>query len=126
MTQSLLTTVDSNDVYLLPNGNLALGQGLAAVENGCANAAKLQLGEAVLQTGLGIPNFQAVWVGTPNIAAFQQYLRKALSNVPGVVRVVSLTTKVANNALSYVAQVESIYGNTATLSGAVPLGGSGG
>lgn len=125
MVQSLLTD-QSNDIFLLPSGNLALANGQNAVGAACQNVSKLQLGEAVLQTGLGIPNFQAVWVGTPNIAAFQQYLRKALSNIPGVVKVVSLTTKVANNALSFVANIESVFGNTVTLSGAVPLGGSGG
>lgn len=121
MTQTILTNTQ-NDIYIAPSGSLALGSGQLAVENICENVSKLQLGEALLQTGLGIPNFQAVWVGVPNIATFQQYLRKALGNAGGVRKVVSLTTSVLNGQLKYIAKIESAYGLLA-ISGQVPING---
>lgn len=119
MTQTLGTTPDTNDIFIAASGNLEILQGQDAVEAACATASKLQLGEAVLQTGLGLPNFQVVWVGNPNIAIFQQYLRNALLNVKGVVKITSLTTKVANGVLSYTAEIESAFGNTATIRGVI-------
>lgn len=120
MTQTLGTSKETNDIFLQPSGNLAVLTGQLAVENICENVSKLQLGEAVLQTGLGIPNFQAVWIGAPNIATFQQYLRKALSNANGVKKIISLTTNVSEGSLKYVAKIESAYGLVA-ISGKVPV-----
>lgn len=109
MTQTLGTNSD-NDIYVGSNGNLIIDRGQQAVLDACATAAKLQLGEAVLETGLGLPNFQTVWVGAPNIAIFENYLRRALLNVQGVTAVKNLTTSVVNNTLSYTAVIETIFG----------------
>ena len=105
-----LGTNSNHDIYIQPNGNLAFLSGQEAVEGACATASKLQLGEAVLQTTLGIPNFQAVWIGTPNIKVFESYLRNTLLSVEGVVSVVSLRAAYADNVLSYTAEIESQYG----------------
>lgn len=109
MTQTLGTNAN-NDIYLGPTGNIVIDSGQQAVEDACATAAKMQLGEAVLQTQLGIPNFQTIWVGMPNIAIFEAYLRRTLLGVNGVIAVTALTVSAANNVLSYTATIQSIYG----------------
>lgn len=109
MTQTLGTN-ENNDIYLGPTGNLVVDNGQQAVEDACQTAAQLQLGEAVLQTQLGIPNFQTVWVGVPNIAIFEAYLRRALLGVNGVIAVTALTVSVADNVLKYTATIQSVYG----------------
>lgn len=110
MTQTLSVNQD-NDIYLNKNGNLSISFGLQAVLQDCAQVAKLQLGEAVLNTSIGIPYFQTVWVGVPNIQQFTAALRSAFLSVPDVVEVVSLITSQKASVLSYTAIIRTIYGS---------------
>lgn len=111
----------NNDIYIGSDGNLVIENGEQAVLNACANVAKASLGEEVLSINNGVPYFQAAWSGAPNIAVFESYLRNAFLSVDGVVQVVSLSTSIANNTLSYIAQIESVYGTTFTTQGEFPL-----
>ena len=120
MTQSVLTN-SNNDIYLDANGNLAMGFGVPAVKQACFNVSKASLGEEIFSTLNGIPFFQAVFVGVPNIQMFQSYLRSAILSVPGVALIQSLTVTVQNNTLSYTAVIETIYGTTFTLQQEFPL-----
>lgn len=114
MTRSVLTN-ESNDIYLDANGNLAFSAGLPAVQQACMNVSRASLGEEIFATGNGIPFFQAVFVGVPNIQAFESSLRAALLSVPDVISVQSLTTTIQNNVLSYTAVIESTDGQTFTI-----------
>lgn len=102
----------NNDLYVTPNGTLAIVTGIAAVAQTCLTATKAQMGEMVLNTTSGIPNFQDVWNGVPNLAQWQAALQNTLQNVPGVVKVVSVTTGASGSTLSYTAVIETIYGQT--------------
>lgn len=107
-----LAANDSNDIYLDSSGNLAVLSGLAAVEAACATATKAQLQEMVLATNSGIPNFQALWIGTPEYSLWKSYILNTLQNVPGVQQVTSLTLSVNGNAVSYTANITTQYGTT--------------
>jgi hypothetical protein len=120
MTQTFDTNSD-NDIFIGEDGNLSVATGLRAVLKGCESASYAQLGEMVLAKGLGIPNFQAIWVGVPNYPLFELYLRKALLSVLGVTSVKSLQITVKGNTLSYTATIVTIYG-TETITGDVPQG----
>lgn len=109
MTQTLGTNAN-NDIYLGPTGNLVVDNGQKAVEDACQTAAQLQLGEAVLQTQLGMPNFQTIWVGVPNVAIWEAYLRRTFLSVNGVLAVTALVVTVADNVLAYTATIQSVYG----------------
>ncbi len=109
MTQTLGTNQD-NDIFMGADGNLSLLSGRDAVMGACATAAKAQLGEMILSTASGIPNFQAVWTGKPNIAMFETYLRRTLGNVDGVDSVEAITTTVVDGVLSYTATIRTQYG----------------
>lgn len=104
------TTNENNDIFIGPDGNLSISTGLQGVLQACATATKAQLGEMCLATTSGIPNFQTVWVGSPNLAIWQKYLRTTIENVEGVIEVTELDVSVANNILSYTATIRSIYG----------------
>ena len=103
-------TNSSGDIYLNAAGNLALLSGEPAVSAACVTASLMQLGEAIYQTNLGLPTFQTVFSGVPNVAIYESYLRQTLMAVPGVVSVTSITAKVENNVFSYVATIESVFG----------------
>jgi hypothetical protein len=115
MTRTLGTD-ENNDLYLNVEDNVTVLAGLAAVMAACETASKAQLGEMVLMTGLGIPNFQTVWVGSPNYSLFSSYLRRTLLSVPGVIDVTNLELRALNNVLSYTATIKTEFG-TAGING---------
>ncbi len=116
MTQTFAIN-DQNDIYLGNNGNLVIFSGLPAVTQACQTATQAQLGEMVLETGKGIPNFQAVWVGTPNYALWSSYVLATLNAIDGVNEVTSLQVKTANNMLTYIAVIASEYGPAEIIGG---------
>lgn len=99
-----------NDIFINSTGNLDIQTGIQATLQACAQISKAQLGEMVLAMQEGIPNFQTVWVGVPNLAQFEAYLRTALLAVEGVRNILNLTTGISNNVLSYTAVIETVYG----------------
>ncbi len=108
-----ITPVAYNDIYLNQDGNLSMSLDQDALIEQCAQAAKTLLGELVLNTTVGIPYQQAVWVGVPNIQQFSAALRSAFLSVPGVVDVIELNVVSANNTLIYNAIITTIYGTGA-------------
>lgn len=109
--------VDSaNDLTLGTDGNLAVIGALAAVTQVCAHAAKTILNEMVLAQGEGLPYFEAVWIGVPNIPVFEAAFRAAILAVEGVTDIVSVTFGRSGDVLSYAATISTVYG-TGTFNG---------
>jgi hypothetical protein len=110
MTQVL--AVDSkNDLYLDSGNNIAVASGLTAILQACETATKAQLAEMLLETGKGIPNFQTVWIGAPNVPLWTSYIRSTLAAVQGVQQVVSLEVFQRGNTLTYTATIKTQFGN---------------
>jgi hypothetical protein len=107
----------NNDLVLDAAGSLVMLTGVDAVAAACNTAAQAQLGECVLNTAQGLPNFQALWVGVPDYQIWQSYLEGTLLNVPGVASVQSIRITQRNGVLNYVTQINSIYGPTAIQGG---------
>lgn len=76
----------------------------------CEHVAKTVLGELVLQGDVGIPYFQTVWNGSPNLAQTESALRSAWLGIDGVLDVTALTTFAQNGVLYYNATIKTIYG----------------
>ena len=112
MTRSLAVDGD-NDIYIGPGGSLAVASGLEAVLQNCAQAAKAQIGEMVFSIDTGMPNFAAVWNGTPNIGVFEAYLRQTLLAVQDVTGIESISIAAGGGALTYTAVIQTIYGRGA-------------
>jgi hypothetical protein len=122
MTQSVATSAfPANDIFINVSGNLQILQGQPAVEAACQSASLLRLGEAILSTTTGIPFEQAVWIGTPNLAVYENYLRTAILNVDGVIAIQSLTVSVSQNTLSYVCTIQSVFGLAEIISAEIPV-----
>ena len=58
----------------------------------------------------GIPYFETVWIGVPNIQQFSAALRAAFLTVPNVIEVISLITSQENNTLTYSAIIRTTFG----------------
>lgn len=109
-------TDKNNDLYLGNDKNLVLLTGLPAIIAACETATKAQLAEMVLSIEQGIPNFETIWIGSPNYATYVSYLRNTLVGILGVQAVSSLQLKVLNNMLSYTAEIKTEFG-TAVING---------
>ena len=109
MTQTLGTD-SKNDLYLGDGKNLVMLSGIQAVLAACESATKAQLGEMVLAEESGVPNFQTIWIGSPNYKLYASYLRRVLLSVSGVEEVISLELRVSNNILSYTAEIKTSFG----------------
>lgn len=101
-----------NDIYLNSEGNISISYDIQAVLQACAQAAQTLLGELVFNVDQGIPYFQTLWIGSPNVQQFNAALRTAFLNVPNVVEVISLMTSQQNNDLMYTAVIQTIYGSS--------------
>ncbi len=111
-----------NDLEMNSSNGLTLLSGVDAVAAACNTAAQAQLGECVLNTAQGLPNFQAIWVGVPDYAIWQSYLQSVLLAVEGVATIQSITLTQNNGILNYVAKIMTIYGPT-TVSGNINMQG---
>lgn len=106
----MFSTDTNNDLFIAPNGNLAVGTNLFAVLQGCEHAVKAQLGEMVLSIDTGVPNFQTIWQNAANIPQFEAYCRAAIRGVDGVVEVKEFDAEVVDNRVRYVATIVTVYG----------------
>ena len=101
---------ENNDLYIGPDGSLALATGLEAVMQAAQQAAQTQLGEMMYAVDGGVPNFQSIWNGAANVSQFEAYLRRTLLAVDHVTGISDLTITVGGHKLSYTATIETDYG----------------
>lgn len=102
-------TNENNDIFIGKNGNLAISSDLQALIQSCEQAMKAQAGELVLNTTRGIPTMQTAWGGSPNVAQFEAFSRRALLSVNGVIDA-SVSASTAGDTLRYTATIRTIYG----------------
>lgn len=105
-----------NDLFVGTDGNLARYSDLPAIMQAAAQAAKTQLGEMIYATDEGLPNFDVIWSGAPNLAQYDAALRVAILAVDGVQQILSLVVTRAGEAVTYTASIQTVYG-TAILNG---------
>lgn len=100
----------NNDIFIGTDGSLSTAEGIEAVLQACAQAAKAQLGEMLFAADQGLPNFSVVWSGSPNPRQYEAYLRQTLLAVPQVTGIQSIEISVSNNTLSYSAVINTTFG----------------
>lgn len=100
----------NNDLFLDAAGNLAIASGLSAVSQNCEHAMKTTLGECIFDLPRGLPNFETVWNGNPNLAQYNLAGVLALQAVEGVVQVAAFESERVGDVLQYRATIQTIYG----------------
>ena len=118
MTAQCFSVNTNNDIYLGMDGNLAIVFNLQGTLQACAHAAKTILGEMIFAVDQGLPNFQLIWVGVPNLQQYESAIRGAILAVDGVVQVVSFLASLSDNTLTYTMTIQTVYG-TGTINGTV-------
>lgn len=99
-----------NDLYLGPDGNIALTTEANALAQLSAQTIKALRGEMVFDTRRGMPNMTTVWAGNANGPQYEAAARRALLALPGVRSIVSLTSERIGETFRYVAELRTIYG----------------
>jgi len=108
---SLMFGVDSNnDLYLDRFGNVALVRDLQATLEACEHAIKTVSAECIFDQPRGLPYFEAVWSGSPNIQQYNFSATNALLAVDNVVSVPDFQSDIAGNTFGYVAVIETTFG----------------
>ena len=107
---STVPNVAYDDIYLNSVGNISISYDINAVLEACAQAAQTVLGEIIFDVNQGIPFFQTIWNGIPQVQQYTAALRVAFLNVPNVVEVVSLMTTQVNNDFQYTAIIRTTFG----------------
>lgn len=60
----------------------------------------------------GIPYYQTLWTGSPNVLAFEAAARDAISSLKGVTGIDSFAARLQDNVLTYSVTINTIYGAT--------------
>jgi hypothetical protein len=61
----------------------------------------------------GLPDFQAIWDGVPDVQQFETALQATLLNVTDVEQILSIEASIVDNTLIYNAIILTTYGKTA-------------
>ena len=107
----------NNDLLIGSDDRLTVVSGLEAVLQNCEHAAKTLLDEMVLDQGEGLPYFEAVWIGAPNLPVWEAAWRARILNVEGVLSIDALELTRANNALTYRATIATAFGTGTVTNG---------
>lgn len=109
-------TDEANDFVTLPNGNLAMVTGRAAVAQEAKHFAATARAEMIHAYDEGIPFLREAFSKQPNLAQFEASLRRRLLTTPEVTGIVSLTTQIEGETLKYTAALQTTHG-TVTING---------
>lgn len=107
MTLSL--SINSNNDIFIAGGVLATVTGRDAVLQNCFTAMQSQRGEMMYAANNGMPYRATVWDQySPEL--FEAAARSVLTNIYGVIGVLSFDSAINENTLAYVATIQTIYG----------------
>ena len=108
--EQTFTLNENNDIFLDSEGNISISRDAKAVEFACKNAAQTLLGEMIYRTDEGMPNFETVWGGIPNIPQFKASLISTLLSVSDVIEVDDPVVTIKDNILSYNVTILTAFG----------------
>ena len=115
MTQ-IFSVNENNDIFLDGNNHLAISRGQQAVLEQVEHAVKTLRGEMPFAADRGLPNFETIWSGSPNLLQFEFYWRQAVNRIADVVRIERFSARIVNNELIYEATIVTTFG-TESVSG---------
>ena len=105
-----IATNDNNDIYLGPDGNLAMATDLQACVQSCEHASQTLLKELPYAQSRGIAFFDNGLSASPKLGLYEVQLRNILLTVPNVQKVLYVGFKMDGTELSYEAQIQTSFG----------------
>lgn len=108
----------NNDLVVSSAKSLSLIGGVESVAQTARQHMQARRLEMFLAADRGMPFDPLAWSGAPNVAQFEAAGRVTLLQVPDVIGVPSFTAQLDGDTLSYIAVIQTIYGE-ATISGSL-------
>ncbi|MHC5308193.1 hypothetical protein [Bartonella sp. LJL80] len=109
MTRSFAVD-ERNDLTIGADRKLQVIDDLSAVLNVCCHAAKGIRNEMIYAQGQGLPDFQAVWVGSANLTAWEVAYRARIKRIAQVTSLETLSTWRDGDTMRFAATIKTIYG----------------
>ena len=100
----------NNDIFLDTNGKIAMTTTIEQILQTCEHVVKTIRGELVLHGSIGVPYFELIWNGSPNLIQAEAEIRTLLKRVYGVKDITDIELFVKNNVLVYNAMIKTIHG----------------
>lgn len=104
---------ENSDLFIGPDGNLAIITGLEAVQQLVEHRTKTQLGEMIFATNQGIPNEEITWNGAPNLQQLEIAIRTTITNTPDVITINEFNIQQINDTVVYNVIFETTFGQAA-------------
>ena len=102
---------DNRDLFLNSRNDISMNSDLDACLQTCESVAMLLKGEDIYNINEGLPNFELIWDGFPNIPQYRAALISAIEKVNDVIKVSNYDFIVNNNELIYNIEIETTFGN---------------
>lgn len=109
---STIFAIDENNGFLITDHQATLLTGIDAVVVNCQHVALTQRGENIYNVDEGLPNFETVWNGNPDLIQFEFFLRQDLSLVQDVDSLSNFEGQVINGEVDYDIQINTAFGST--------------
>lgn len=113
--KTLLLDTDQWDLVLDAAGNIALASEPYAFAQDVASAIRLFAGEALYDTGRGVPYFDTILGQAPPVVVFQEAMKRAALTVPGVVSATCTITQVADRQVTGQVTFRDVNGQVGTV-----------
>jgi hypothetical protein len=110
MATSTLQTDLNEDLYLVDGRNLAVLTGKDALVQSIRQATRMRTTENVFNVNEGVDFFGTIFSSPPDYDAARKSIADAILSVPDTISIEQLTITIGNNAFSYSANVQTIYG----------------
>lgn len=102
--------IDENNDLIFLNGSIVLDINAQAVADITKSVCSTVLGEMIFNADQGIPYFDIVWNGVPNLSQAEYELRTAILSVDNVDDITDFSLFVSDDTLSYNATIQTTFG----------------
>ena len=110
--------INSDNGFLVTGGTINRLTGIEAVLVNCQHEAQVLRGEDPFDKNRGMPNFEEIWAGQPNVLQFEFSLRNVLSVVKDVDSLSNFKADISSNVLDYEITINTPFGSD-SISGSV-------
>jgi len=106
--------IDSNnDLIVTTLKNISMVRDIDAIAVVAKTSASAVLNEMIFNQDQGVPFFDTIWGGQPNVQRAEYEIKNAILAVDGVSDISSFQIFVSGGVLSYNAIIKTIYGEVA-------------
>ncbi len=100
----------NNDLFLNSKNDISMNTGLDACLQACESAVSTILGEKIYNQNDGIPAFNIIWNGVPNLAQARIAIIDTIQKVDNVIEVSNFDFVATDNEFKYTATIKTTFG----------------